>query len=470
VAIHDLVPATAADDAVYIVMELVDAPSLAEVLERRGALPEERVAAMAAQLLGVLDAAHAIGLVHRDIKPSNIMVLPGGEVKLVDFGIAHAMDDTRLTQYGVLGSTGFIAPELFGGAAPSPAADLWALGVTLFRAVEGRDPFARENTAATLHAILHDDLPPLHSSPPLATVISGLLTRDIADRMTGEQARALLGSTTAAHVPSGPAPARSGRADRHDATTAVRPAAVPPGAPTAPVTRLDGDGWAEQPTTVMEDAVEARCVLLPLKRRLRKLGYLHLFYFIVACFACCFTWISFRGLFPIVLGLSFVTPLNLLIHPFVKRGGYECVARVTTRDMTFEFRGKQWSAQWWQLRRVTMEPASRLYGKPVPEPGLVWIIKAELRSGAESAVPRAFRGALGTSTNILYFPTLELARTELGRLDTALRAYAPSQYQPHDTADGSKPRPSSRTVQPVSDASPGSGSGRRARRCWRACR
>ncbi|NEY36229.1 protein kinase [Streptomyces sp. PRKS01-65] len=194
IAIHDLVPATAQDDAVYIVMELAEAPSLAELLERYGALGDERVTGMAVQLLSALKAAHSMGLVHRDIKPSNIMVLPGDEVKIVDFGIAHAMDDTRLTRHGVAGSTGYMAPELFEGSDPSPATDLWALGGTLFHAVEGHDPFARQNTAATLHAILHEDLPPLSSRPPLSTVITGLLTRNTTDRMTIEQADALLRS------------------------------------------------------------------------------------------------------------------------------------------------------------------------------------------------------------------------------------------------------------------------------------
>ncbi|MGW5445337.1 MDR family MFS transporter [Streptomyces asiaticus] len=199
VAIYDLVPVTPADSAVYIVMELVEAPSLAELLQRDGSLPEQRVAQLGLRALKALNAAHAIGLVHRDVKPSNILVLPDDDVKLVDFGIAHAVDETRLTRHGVAGSTGYMAPELFAGRAPSPAVDLWSLGATLFHALKGVGPFDRTSTAATLHAILYDDLPPLDDHPLLAPVITGLLVRDDTQRTTSRQAEALL--HTAAGAP-----------------------------------------------------------------------------------------------------------------------------------------------------------------------------------------------------------------------------------------------------------------------------
>ncbi|MDW6063033.1 DUF3105 domain-containing protein [Streptomyces sp. FXJ1.4098] len=255
VAIYDLVPATPEDDAAYIVMELLEGPSLAELLEWYRALPQERVVRIAGQLLAALDAAHSIGLVHRDIKPSNVMVLPGDHVKLVDFGIAHAMDDTRLTRHGVTGSTGYMAPELFQGADPSPAADLWSLGATLFHAVEGGDPFARQTPAATLHAILHDDLPPLNCRPPLSTLITGLLTRDTTDRMTSEKARTLVPSTTA---PPAAEPPRPGQATSESLTAAVGPTTAPPHTPphtpSAPPTYSPQATWAGHPTAIGQHA------------------------------------------------------------------------------------------------------------------------------------------------------------------------------------------------------------------------
>ncbi|MET8912507.1 serine/threonine-protein kinase [Micromonospora sp. NPDC004551] len=196
VAIHDVVPADE-DEAVYIVSELVPAPTLADVL-RDGAVPPSRAAVIALRIIDALVAAHATGVVHRDVKPANIMLLDGDEVKLVDFGIAQAVDEARLTREGIMGSTGYLAPELFHGAQPTPGTDLWALGVTLWEAVQGQGPFDRGSTAATIHAVLHDDLPAPRCDPPLSTVITGLLTRDPADRMTLERARDLLRAGAAA--------------------------------------------------------------------------------------------------------------------------------------------------------------------------------------------------------------------------------------------------------------------------------
>lgn len=255
VAIYDLVPATPEDDAVYIVMELVEAPSLAELLEWYRTLPQERVARIAGQLLSALNAAHSIGLVHRDIKPSNVMVLPGDHVKLVDFGIAHAMDDTRLTRDGVAGSTGYMAPELFQGAGPSPATDLWSLGATLFHAAEGHDPFARETPAATLHAILHDDLPPLNSHPPLSSLITGLLTRDTTARMTSEAAGTLLASATTA--PPAAEPPHPGQATSESHATAARPMTTPPHTPSAPPAHSPQATLQGHPTAIGQHAYAA---------------------------------------------------------------------------------------------------------------------------------------------------------------------------------------------------------------------
>jgi hypothetical protein len=197
VTLHDIVPATAADDAVYLIMEYVDGATLAQVVQREGPLSEARVSSIAVQLLSILEASHALGIVHRDIKPSNIMVTAAGQVKLTDFGIAHVVDGTRLTGSGVIGTPAYMAPEQLQGLAVTPAVDLWALGVTLFDAVHGRNPFERQTTAATFHAILMADLPVPACAPPLASVIAGMLVRDPGQRITIAQARQLLAGATA---------------------------------------------------------------------------------------------------------------------------------------------------------------------------------------------------------------------------------------------------------------------------------
>ena len=197
VILHDVIPATSADDAVYLIMEYIDGATLGEVISQYGPLSEPRAADIALQLLSILEAAHALGIVHRDIKPANIMITADGRVKLTDFGIAHVVGGTRLTGSGVIGTPAYMAPEQLQGAAITPAVDRWALGVTLFSAVAGRNPFDRENTMATFHAILMAELPAPPGPPPLATVIAGLLVRDPVQRMPIAQARRLLAGDTA---------------------------------------------------------------------------------------------------------------------------------------------------------------------------------------------------------------------------------------------------------------------------------
>ena len=209
VTLYDVIPASPADDAVYLIMEYVDGATLAQVIEREGPLSEPRAAGVALQMLSILDAAHALGIVHRDIKPANIMITAAGQVKLADFGIAHMVGGTRLTGSGVIGTPAYMAPEQLQGLDITPAVDLWALGATLYDAVAGRNPFDRQTTAATFHAILMADLPPAPCGPPLAPVITGLLVRDPAQRMSTQQARALL--TGPAVPPPGP-PTRPGQA------------------------------------------------------------------------------------------------------------------------------------------------------------------------------------------------------------------------------------------------------------------
>jgi len=197
VILHDIVPATPEDDAVYLVMEYVDGATLAQLVQQGGPLRPERATGIALQMLSILEAAHALGIVHRDIKPSNIMVTANGQVKLTDFGIAHMVGGTRLTGSGVIGTPAYMAPEQIQGLAITPAVDLWALGATLFDVVEGHNPFDRETTVATFHAILMADLPRPTCPPPLGMVIAGLLVRDPAQRITIAQARQLLtGGTT----------------------------------------------------------------------------------------------------------------------------------------------------------------------------------------------------------------------------------------------------------------------------------
>jgi eukaryotic-like serine/threonine-protein kinase len=122
------------DDIHYLVMELVDGDSLLQVLRENGALPLDRAISLLRQIADALDFAHARGVVHRDIKPSNIIVEPDDSVTLIDFGIARAMDESRLTRVGVVvGTFEYMAPEVVTEGGGTPGADRYALGIVAYQ-------------------------------------------------------------------------------------------------------------------------------------------------------------------------------------------------------------------------------------------------------------------------------------------------------------------------------------------------
>jgi serine/threonine-protein kinase len=125
----------------FIVMEYVEGETLADVLKRERRLAPERVTAIARQTCAGLACAHAAGLVHRDIKPHNLLVAPDATIKIADFGIAHALDQTRLTLTGsIVGTARYLAPEQTDGRAVTTAADVYALGVVMYELLTGRPP------------------------------------------------------------------------------------------------------------------------------------------------------------------------------------------------------------------------------------------------------------------------------------------------------------------------------------------
>ncbi|MFQ6392913.1 serine/threonine-protein kinase [Nocardia sp. KC 131] len=202
VALYDVIPAGQDDDAVYLIMELVAAPTLERLIKVYGKMPSHEVAEIGLQILDALEAAHALDVVHRDVKPGNVLVLPSGQVKLLDFGIARAATDPRLTQWGALGTVSYMAPERFAPGPITPAVDYWALGATLYRAATGSGPFERESTAQTLQAIIYQDPPTPDCEARLAAVISALLARNPDDRPTADRARAMLRDAAKTQLPT----------------------------------------------------------------------------------------------------------------------------------------------------------------------------------------------------------------------------------------------------------------------------
>ncbi|MFE8011347.1 serine/threonine-protein kinase [Streptomyces antibioticus] len=211
------------DDRPWIVMELVEGKSLAEVIREDGVLEPRRAAEVGLAILDVLRSAHREGILHRDVKPSNVLIAEDGRVVLTDFGIAQVEGDPSITSTGMLvGAPSYISPERARGHKPGPAADLWSLGGLLYASVEGSPPYDKGSAIATLTAVMTEPLEEPKNAGPLRDVIYGLLTKDPELRLDDAGARAKLQRVLHAPDPKDVEPA--------DATRVV-PLPAQPGSP-----------------------------------------------------------------------------------------------------------------------------------------------------------------------------------------------------------------------------------------------
>src|ERR1700760_1038466 len=150
-------------DPPFLVMELVDGPSAAQLLAG-GPLAPAQAVSVAAEAAAGLQAAHEAGLVHRDIKPANLLLTRDGQVKVTDFGVSYAINSVPMTSSNtLLGTPGYVAPErLAGGGAPAPS-DLYALGIVVWECLTGHPPF-RGTPIEVIIAHRDQPLPPLPTS------------------------------------------------------------------------------------------------------------------------------------------------------------------------------------------------------------------------------------------------------------------------------------------------------------------
>ncbi|MFG2209102.1 serine/threonine-protein kinase [Streptomyces sp. NPDC048638] len=188
VGVHDVV-----DDAGLpcIVMEYVPSSTLGDAIKEEArsgrCLTPREAARIGRGMIAALRAAHSAGVLHRDVKPGNVLLGKDGRVVLTDFGIAVASGTSTLTKTGELvGSIDYLAPERVKGGTPGPASDLWALGATLYQAVEGRPPFRKNTAVETAYSIAMDPLEPPGSAGPLTSLIEALLAKEPEDRPTAE--------------------------------------------------------------------------------------------------------------------------------------------------------------------------------------------------------------------------------------------------------------------------------------------
>ena len=212
------------DDTPFIVMELVDGPSLRDVLARRSRLGPAELLDFLVEVCAGLGAVHDVGLVHRDVKPENLLHDAAGHVRVADFGIARALDSTRLTPVGtMLGSVQYMAPEVVLGRAATWASDQYSLGIVAFEVLTGRTPLPAEVPMAAALRHAREEVPPPSTvraeiTPAVDRVVTTATAKDPAARHPSLDAlldalRAAVGGTH--HRPPGtdvlPAPSPTTR-------------------------------------------------------------------------------------------------------------------------------------------------------------------------------------------------------------------------------------------------------------------
>src|SRR4051794_27214000 len=191
VAVYDTGEERVAGSAApYIVMEYVEGRTLREVLETEGRLLPQRALELTAQVCAALDQAHRAGIVHRDVKPGNVMLTPGGDVKVMDFGIARAVTGTGATMTqtaAVIGTAHYLSPEQARGEHVDARSDVYSTGCLLYELLTGGPPFSGDSAVAVAYQHVREEpVPPSRIepdvTPPLDAIVLKAMAKNAANR------------------------------------------------------------------------------------------------------------------------------------------------------------------------------------------------------------------------------------------------------------------------------------------------
>ena len=200
----------------FLVTELIAGDNLEEHVRERGTLDAEELVELAEGLRDVLVAVHGAGVIHRDLKPSNVLITDDGPV-LIDFGIAQAADDTRMTSHGlVMGTPGYLAPELLDGDEPSAASDFWGWAAVLAFAATGRPPFGIRPLESVLARARSGDVDLDGVGPITAAALRRALAPDAQERTAPEDLVAALTLVAAEGEPPPEEPDEAGSSDEDE--------------------------------------------------------------------------------------------------------------------------------------------------------------------------------------------------------------------------------------------------------------
>jgi len=242
VRIHDLV---VEDGRLAIIMDLINGPDLHRHLAQRGTLNLTEAAIIGRGVASALESIHTAGIIHRDLKPANILLDLGGpqpEPKLVDFGIARMLSGSRLTaRSSVVGTPQYLSPEAISGAEPTPAVDIYALGIALYELFTGEPPFHGDQLLQVLNQHMYQEPPWPPSIPPqILPLLQAMLAKNPQARPTApEIARSMDALVKAAPQPAAaatPGNAQAGQFQQSQVPGQIPPSALPgqpalPGAP-----------------------------------------------------------------------------------------------------------------------------------------------------------------------------------------------------------------------------------------------